>query len=289
MTPTPVLLPQGVIRVYGGIRDTHGVSRISYFDVMPESPSRIVNKCTAPVLDIGQPGMFDDNGVILGDVIIEQNGVIRMYYVGFQIVNKVKFFAFTGIAESTDNGNTFQRLLNTPILDRGENRYFIGAIHSVNREESRISAWYAGGSSWETIKGSPFPRYEIFRATAGTGLDFSQHKQCLTVRGEEYRIGRPRVVKVVSVDTPFLMWFTFGTVSGQYEVGLAASKDGVNWVRDYSYRFLREDNAGLWESNMVCYAAPLTIGNRMLAFYNGNGMGITGVGVAESRLDEVLR
>ena len=53
---------------------------------MPSStdPQVIKGVSQQPVLDLGAPGMFDDNGVILGDVIEVSEDELRLYYVGFQ-------------------------------------------------------------------------------------------------------------------------------------------------------------------------------------------------------------
>lgn len=83
-----------------------------------ENPNKILKISDHPSLDVGSPGCFDDNGVILGDVIRIENK-LYMYYVGSQHVQNVKFFfAFTGLAISLNQGESFQRYSETPILDR---------------------------------------------------------------------------------------------------------------------------------------------------------------------------
>ena len=106
LTPAPILLNSDVIRVYFGARDREGVSRIGYVDLNADNPSDILSLSKAPALDVGQPGCFDDNGVILGD-LVKDGETLRMYYVGFQKVEKVKFLAFSGLAISYDHGNSF--------------------------------------------------------------------------------------------------------------------------------------------------------------------------------------
>lgn len=117
MTPTPFLLNDKVIRVYAGFRDNEGISRIGYIDLSAKDPTKVLGVSDKPVLDRGRDGCFDDNGVILGD-IVRYGDVLRMYYVGFQLVKRAKFLAFTGLAESTDEGNTFQRVTEAPVMDR---------------------------------------------------------------------------------------------------------------------------------------------------------------------------
>ena len=83
LTPTAFLLDENIIRVYASFRDTQGIGRVGYVDVDANNIIRISDK---PVLDIGKDGMFDDNGVILGDLIRVENK-IYMYYVGLKNQN----------------------------------------------------------------------------------------------------------------------------------------------------------------------------------------------------------
>src|SRR6056297_2353062 len=111
LTPTPILINDDTIRVYAGFRDELGISRIGFLDLDANNPSTIKYISKKPALSIGSPGEFDDNGMILGDVI-KYNNQFYMYYIGFQIVQKVKFLAFTGLALSKD-GINFSRYINT--------------------------------------------------------------------------------------------------------------------------------------------------------------------------------
>ena len=60
--PTPLVLPDR-IRVFIAFWDNQQVGRIGYVDVNKNNPLKIINISSSPVLDIGEPGTFDDNGV----------------------------------------------------------------------------------------------------------------------------------------------------------------------------------------------------------------------------------
>ncbi|MCF5964001.1 hypothetical protein L2196_14810, partial [Xanthomonas perforans] len=79
LTPTPHRLSAQVLRVYAGFRDAQGVSRIGYVDVRADAPTQIVGVSKQPVLDIGRDGCFDDNGMILGDVVAGPDGLYLIY------------------------------------------------------------------------------------------------------------------------------------------------------------------------------------------------------------------
>ncbi len=158
LTPTPILHHSGCIRVYAGFRDGGGVSRIGWVDVEPANPTRVLRVSRHPALDIGSPGTFDDNGVILGDIVRHENR-LWMFYVGFQIVAKAKFLAFSGLAQSDDAGETFVRVQSTPVMDRSPEGCYIRAIHSVLRTPTGWRAYYAVGNKWQQIQGHPYPSY----------------------------------------------------------------------------------------------------------------------------------
>jgi hypothetical protein len=279
LTPTPWQRDENTIRVYAGFRDADGVSRIGYVDVSAEDPRVVLRVSAQPVLDVGRGGCFDDNGMILGDVV-DGPGGLYMFYVGFQRVARAKFLAFTGLAISTDGGEHFTRLQETPILDRAPGRSTIAAVHSAMFDGHRWRLWYAVGDDWELIDGRPFPRYHI-RCVATDDLARipCEDYVCLVPRGSEYRIGRPRVYRM---DGRYVMYFTRGNLNGDYFPGVAFSDDGIAWER-------RDDAFGLtlsesgWDSRTLCYPALLQRGDELLMFYNGNDMGMDGFGVAIAR------
>lgn len=286
LTPTPFRLNERVIRVYAGFRDEVGVSRIGYVDVDARDPQRVLHVSDAPVLDIGRDGCFDDNGVILGDVVRGQRDVY-IFYVGFQLVAKAKFLAFSGVALSSDGGYSFTRISESPILDRAPGQSTIGAVHTARFEGGRWRIWYASGDSWETIDGKPFPRYHIRYVEAEDLLNVPRVGQvCVDVCGSEYRIGRPRVYVMGGVH---VMYYTRGTREGDYFPGFALSPDGKGWERqDDQIGISLSDNG--WDSETLCYPALITVGNDTLMFYNGNNMGFDGFGWAKAsglKLDEV--
>ncbi len=277
LTPTPYRIDDDLIRVYAGFRDADGVSRIGYVDVAAADPCTIVRVSAEPALDIGRDGCFDDHGVILGD-IVDAPGGLHMFYVGFQRVAKAKFLAFSGLAVSTDGGCRFRRMQETPILDRAHGRSTIGAIHSAIRENGRWRLWYAVGDDWETIGGQAFPRYHIRTATTDDLGDVPREDHiCLLPRGNEYRIGRPRVYRF---GDRYVMYFTRGNVTGEYFPGVAYSDDGIVWERRDEALGIALSASG-WDSKAVCYPALIRQGDKWLMFYNGNDMGVDGFGVAE--------
>lgn len=278
MTPHAMKVEEGIIRIWGGVRDKDGISRIKYIDVSEENPSNILFISDRPALDIGNPGCFDDNGVILGDIIQVENK-LYMYYVGFQHVEKVKFYAFSGLAISNDKGKTFQRYSEVPVLDRSSRGRFGRCIHTVLHEENIFKCYYAIINDWKIINGIAYPVYNIWYTTSKDGINWSREDSCLCVdvKDDEYRIGRPKVYKC---GRGYEMYYTRDTISKEYLVGYAVSDDGIRWIRDDKRIGLNRSESG-WDSQMACYPVKLVLEDKEYLFYNGNGMGKTGIGYAE--------
>lgn len=280
MTPVPLQIKAGVIRIWGGFRDAAGISRIGWIDVAADDPTHVLEICKQPALDLGDAGMFDDNGVILGDVIPLPDGTLRMYYVGFQLVEKIKFMAFTGLATSCDGGVSFRRLQPTPVLDRAPQAHFINALHSILPMEGGYRAYISCSQRWQDVGGRLFPQYNCWTVFSEDGVRFDMRGAIPTidVEGQEYRIGRPRTSRLS--DGSYEMRVTSDTLSKQYACYRAVSTDGINFFRT-SASELPRGVLGEWDSEMTCYPARLdTASGESFLFYNGNNMGETGLGVA---------
>jgi hypothetical protein len=280
LTPTPFLLNDDVVRVYAGFRDHQGVSRIGYVDLDASDPCRVLAVSDKPALDIGRAGCFDDNGVILGDVV-RCGDEIRMYYVGFQLVNKVKFLAFTGLAISKLDGSFFVRLSEAPILDRVDGASTIQALHSIIETPDGWCAWIARGNGWEIKDGISYPRYDIWQINSNNGIKFdSIAEKAISLVGDEYRIGRPSVFK--RPDESYGMFYTAGYLgNSRYDAGLAISSDGQTWIRTDDKIGLTTGNPPDFDHLHLCYPRLFNSKGRYYAVYNGNNMGVDGFGIAE--------
>lgn len=279
LTPTPILLNQNVIRVYCGFRDEEGISRIGYVDVSAKDPKSILKISDAPSLDIGRAGCFDDNGVILGDVV-RRDHEIWMYYVGFQIVKKAKFLAFTGLAISNDEGETFVRSSEVPILDRIDGNAYIRAIHSVLNINGKWKVFYAQGGEWQIIKEKPFPKYNIWESETADGIKIDLSSLAVDCDKDvgEYRIGRPSAFIVHGRE---FLFYTKGSISGDdYFPGLAIKNSEKRWIRIDNEFPLGLSEKG-WDSQHLCYPRLIEACGKYYLFYNGNNMGHDGFGVAE--------
>ena len=278
MTPTALLVEDDVIRIWGGVRDKDGVSRIKYIDVSARNPSKVLYISDKVALDVGNPGCFDDNGMILGDVVRVQDK-LYMYYVGFQHVEKVKFCAFSGLAISNDMGKSFMRYSEVPVLDRSNRGRYGRCIHNVIYKDGIFRVYYTIIDGWKKIGERLYPKYNIWYTESTDGMHFSNEDTCLCVdiNENEYRIGKPRVYET---DDGYEMLYTSDLLTKEYVIGNARSLDAKHWERKDDVIGLEKSLTG-WDSEMACYAMLLETPYGIYAFYSGNDMGRTGVGYAK--------
>jgi hypothetical protein len=138
LQPTP-FIRNSDIRVFVGMRDDDGVSRVGFVDVSAADPARVLRVSEKPVLDVGQAGAFDESGVV-PCAVVEHQGELHLFYAGYQLGRKVKFYVFGGLAVSRDGGETFERLSRVPICDRTDSELFFRVIHTMAAAGARGTA-----------------------------------------------------------------------------------------------------------------------------------------------------
>ena len=135
MIPTPVIIDKETVRVYTTFCDKNGIGRPGYVDLDSSNLKNIKKVSSKPLLEIGLPGSFDDNGILTCSVVDLGDGVFYMYYAGFELCNRIRYRLLTGLAVSQDGGETFARYSNTPILERSSNEmYFRGGPFCKRKE-----------------------------------------------------------------------------------------------------------------------------------------------------------
>ena len=275
LQPTPIVLGD-VIRIYCGFRDDEGTSRVGFVDVSSTDPTSVMKVSEDPVLDVGEFGTFDSHGVVPCAVVRRDEGVY-LYYAGYLRGEKVRFQAFSGLAISNDDGETFSRYSQVPILDRTEEGSLFRAIHSLIYEDGKWRTWYGAGNAFVQGKYKTLPVYNIRYMESDDGVHFPKDGSVAvdTLEGE-HRVGRPYVIKK---DGRYLMFFGKGMEEQPYRLTYAESTDGINWVRRGQISGLTLSERG-WDSEMMAYPSVVTTDSGTFMFYNGNNYGRSGFGCA---------
>jgi hypothetical protein len=273
-----MLLDEETIRVFASVRDAEGAGRPVFVDVRAEDPTRIIRVAPEPLLEIGRPGCFDDNGIV-PSALVRRDGRVFLYYGGYQLATRVRFVAFTGLAISDDGGTTFTKHSDVPILDRAPGETCFRAIYSILSDAGRWRVWYGAGSGFAENGPKPVPEYDIRYLESADGMHFPDRGEQVmdAAGGDEYRLSRPAVLKTSS---GFEMFYSVGTFSSGYRLGYARSGDGIHWSRLDHQLGLDVSPEG-WDSKMMAFPSVVDHGNNRYLFYNGNDYGREGFGVAK--------
>lgn len=281
MGPTPVRLTEESIRVFITSLDAQGRGLPGFVDVAAEDPTRILAVSQSPVLGLGVPGAFDDNGLMAISFVVRSPREILMYYAGFELCTHVRYRIFTGLAESHDGGLTFVRYSRAPILDRSDDELFFRGGPFVLFDQGVFKLWYVAGSQWTELAGKSMPMYDLRYQESPDGVSWKPVGQLSMGISEEdeHGFGRPWVVKRGPGD--YQLFYSIRRRSlGAYRLGYAESGDGVSWRR-LDAKMGLDVSEGDFDSDAIMYAAPITVGARTYCFYNGNDFGRHGFAVAE--------
>lgn len=280
--PTALIL-QDRLRVYFAARPRPGLSLPTFVDLDRNDPKRVVGVHPQPVLDVGRPGTFDADGVMPSCVLRDGDRVL-MYYSGWsRLGGTAPYNNATGIAVSRDDGASFARLYEGPILDRTPLEPWSATSPCVVKDGSLWHMWYSSGTDWIEVDGKLEHVYVLKHATSSDGEQWHRDNQPILPQAfENESQTRPTVAKL---DGRWHMWFSyrgaraFRTRGETYRIGYADSDDLLRWNRNDDLAGIAPSADG-WDSQMICYPDVAVTAERTHLFYNGNGFGQDGFGYA---------
>jgi hypothetical protein len=220
----------------------------------------------------GPAGAFDESGCSVS-CVVRDGARWLLYYTGWMLGRTVPFYLAIGLAVSEDGGVSFRKHSTAPVLDRSDADPFLTASPSVLIDNGVWRMWYVSALEWESRPEGLRHRYLIKYAESDDGVRWRRDGGIAIPFEDdcEYAMGRPHVVK--DGDT-YRMWFC---VRGErYAIAYAESADGLVWRRGRA----GAPAPSAWDAEMQSYPMVLRDRNRWLMFYNGNGYGATGFGVA---------
>ena len=279
--PTPIII-DGLLRIYFSSRDLNGKSFTLYADFNLDDFSMIHFEKN-PILNLGDPGTFDDDGVMPG-YAIKNNGEIWIYYSGWNQKVKTPYHNSTGLAYSLD-GKEFKRKYNGPILDRTKTEPHLAVTPTIMIEDGIWKMWYISGIKWIEVDSKFEPVYTIKYAESNDGLDWNRFPEIVIQhKSDDEVFSHPSVIKI---DNVYHMWFSYRKIydyrggKNGYNMGYAYSYDGLNWHRDDNLSGIERSESGKWDSDMICYPSVFKSSDDYYMVYNGNYFGKSGFGLAK--------
>ena len=282
------LVHEDKVRVYFSCRpendaDGMAVSNLTYLDLSRKNLQEIIKVSDGPVIPLGKLGTFDEFAVY-PSCVIRYNGEVRLYYAGWTRCRSVPFNTSIGIAISTDNGNSFKRIADGPLMAPDLYEPFVVSGPKVRIFNGKWYMYYLAGSRWIATSGKPEVIYKIRAATSIDGMRWERlNRNIITpcLDENECQAGPDVFLK----DGIYHMYFSyrhgldFRNSKRGYRLGYAYSRDLINWTRD-------DDKSGIglsdfgWDSEMMHYPHVFTVDDKWYMFYNGNDFGRYGFGMA---------
>ena len=275
--PTALQINSSTYRIYFTSRDKDNHTHIGYFDWKIGVPGEIIYKSKQAILSPGDLGMFDDHGVQVTSVV-KHGELVYLYYLGWNIGEpQPLFYTAIGLAISEDNGVTFKKYSEAPIMERSKYDPWMVSGGTVILENKLWRMWYISGISFRYIDGVAQSKYDIKYATSQNGIDWERTGySSLPLLENETNISRMSIIKE---DGIYKAWFPVKKKNRGYRVGYAESKDGNIWDR-------KDELSGIdvtpnsWDSDALDKMEVILHENKKYMLYNGNNFGKDGIGLA---------
>ena len=268
------------IRIFYSSRDKKGRSYPFYFDLSLDL-KKILKVCHKPLLRLGSIGKFDDMGV-MPTAIIKVKSVYYLYYIGWNVRKNIPYSNSLGLAVSS-NCKDFKKISHGPILHRSNKEpYFFGTAHVI-KKNNLFYMFYLSCVGWRLFKKRVEPYYDIKMAQSKNGVKWKQNgKSIIKLKKGEGGISSSSIIKYNNL---FIMYYSYrgeknyrSNKKNSYKIGMAISKNLFNWKRHDKKFNLKLGKK--WDSKMMAYPNVIDIKDKHIMFYNGNGFGRSGIGIA---------
>ena len=287
-SPQVVLFPE-FVRIYFSTRARDAIgkylSHVAFVD-MDKAFRQVLRVSAEPVLPLGERGTFDEHGIFpISPLRVDDR--IYAYTTGWTRRASVSTDSGVGLAISTDQGETFTRHGQGPVLTSSLQEPFLVSDAFVLPHDGTYHMWYIYGQRWIRAADSVAPDrvYKIAHATSRDGIAWSKSHQavipdqidadeCQALPTVVFHGGRAHMVFCYRHATDFRRNPARG-----YRLGHASSIDLIHWERDDT-PVLPFGAAGEWDSEMQCYPHLVRIDQDVFLLYNGNEFGRCGFGAA---------
>ena len=279
------------VRIYFSIRkrDNIGkfISHIQFVD-FDKDFKNILKISNHNVFGPGKLGCFDEHGIFPMNVIRYQ-GKILGYTNGVTRRTSVAVETGIGYAISHDQGNTFERIGDGPVMSATTHEPVLVGDPFVKIIDEVFHMWYIFGIGWKKYsEDSPPDRiYKIGHATSNDGINWKKEDGKTIICDKLNEDECQALPTVINFRNRFHMYFCYrGSAdfrknkNNAYRIGYAYSDDLKSWIRDDRLAGIDVSESG-WDSDMQCYPHVFEMDGKIYMLYNGNEFGKYGFGLAE--------
>ena len=279
------------VRVYfstraAGTSNGKYLSHIAFVD-FDKNFKRVLRVADRPVIPLGALGSFDEHGIFPMNVL-RRGDLVYGYTCGWSRRVSVSVETSIGLAISRDQGETFQRIGDGPVLTSSLREPYLVGDGFVLETSGAFHMWYIFGTGWKRYaeNAPPDRTYKIGHALSSDGINWTKEdgRQIIPDRlGDAESQALPTVIGIDGRHHMFFCYrqsFDFRTNAKRgYRIGHAQSDDLVHWSRNDDNPAL-EGSPGEWDSDMLCYPHVFDCGGNVYLLYNGNEFGRHGFGLA---------
>jgi predicted GH43/DUF377 family glycosyl hydrolase len=282
------LVFENFVRIYFSCRppaDANGqyVSYSAFVDLDRKDLFNVLHVSEQPILSLGGLGEFDEFGTYPVSVI-RNDKEVRAYYAGWTRCESVPFNVAIGVATSNDDGVTFTKIGNGPVLSYSPDEPFVLSGPKIRRFNDVWYLWYIAGRKWKMVNGRAEPVYKIRMASSLDGIEWKKvNKDLIESRIEEDEAQASPDVSFAN--GKYHMFFCYrysidyrGKENG-YRIGYASSTNLIDWIRDDSKVGIDVSGEG-WDSEMISYPHVFELDGKVYMAYLGNQVGRHGFGLA---------
>ena len=239
------------------------------------------------IISLGRLGCFDEHGIFPMSVMRHGDAVYG-YTCGWNRRVSVSVDTAIGLAVSRDNGLTFQRIGDGPVLAASLREPYLVGDGFVKVIGNVFHMWYIFGTRWKkfSVGTQPDRTYKIGHAVSSDGLNWVKEEARKIIADRLGADESQALPTVIEINGRHHMFFCYRQSSDfrknkdrGYRVGHAWSDDIVNWTRDDENPFL-DVTPGDWDSDMLCYPHVFECDRNVYLLYNGNEFGRHGFGLA---------
>ena len=261
-------------------------SHIAFVDFRKDLHT-IVGVSQHTVIELGRLGCFDEHGIFPINVL-RLDGSVHAYTCGWSRRSSVSVETAIGMAISSDNGHTFQKKTDGPILAASLHEPSLVGDPFVRKIGDEFHMWRIFGTGWKEYGDTLAPdrTYKIGHARSKDGIRWVKEDGLQIIADKLGAQESQALPTVFDIGNRHHMLFCYRQSfdfrknrDRSYRIGHAWSDDLTNWRRDDKELGL-EVGVDAWDSDMLCYPHVFECDDKLCLLYNGNEFGRYGFGLA---------
>ena len=239
------------------------------------------------VIELGKLGCFDEHGIFPMNVLRYADKIYG-YTCGWSRRTSVSVETSVGLAVSDDDGLTFRRIGDGPILTSSLHEPFLVGDAFVDVHDDLFHMWYIFGTAWKRSAefAAPERTYKIGHALSRDSVSWEKEEARQIIPDRLNSDESQALPTVLHIRDGYHMIFCYrqstdfrANKERGYRLGHAWSNDLDQWTRDDAGVGIDVSEEG-WDSDMLCYPHLFECDGRTYLLYNGNEFGRHGFGIA---------